>query len=47
MLRALPLAGAAGASLLPLHRFGQQFLILIVLVWVQVFFVLEVFMAGR
>jgi hypothetical protein len=46
-VRALPLAAAAAASLLPLHRFGQQFVVLIVLVWAQVFFVLEIFLAGR
>jgi hypothetical protein len=46
-VRALPLAGAAAASLLPLHQFGRQFTILIVLLWAQVFFVLEVFFADR
>ncbi len=46
-LRALPLAGAAASTLIPLSRAGQQFMILIVLVWVQVYFVLELFLAGR
>lgn len=47
VIRALPLAAAAAASLLPLHQFGRQFTILIVLIWAQVFFVLEVFLANR
>jgi hypothetical protein len=46
-LRALPLVGAAGTAFLPLARTGQQFMVLIVLVWVQVYFVLELYMAGR
>jgi hypothetical protein len=46
-LRTLPLAGAVASSFLPLQQIGRQFLILIVLVWVQVYFVLELFMAGR
>jgi hypothetical protein len=47
VIRGLPLAGAAVSSLLPLQRTGQQFLILIVLVWAQVYFVLEIFLAGK
>ncbi len=47
VLRGLPLAGAAGSLLLPLQRTGQQFMILIVLIWAQVYFVLEVFLAGK
>ncbi len=47
ILRGLPLIGAAGSVLLPLQRAGQQFMILIVLVWVQVYFVLELFLAGK
>jgi hypothetical protein len=43
----IPLAAAAGASLLPLQRFGQQFVVLIVLLWIQVFFIAECFLAGR
>jgi hypothetical protein len=46
-IRALPLAAAAIASLLPLHQVGRQFMILIVLIWAQVFFVLEIFLANR
>jgi hypothetical protein len=37
----VPLVAAAGASLLPLQRFGQQFMVLAVLVWIQIFFVVE------
>ena len=47
VIRGLPLAGAAAAALLPLQQTGQQFLILIVLLWVQVFFISEVFLAGK
>lgn len=47
ILRALPLAGAAGTAFLPLARTGQQFMVLIVLVWIQVYFILELFLAGR
>ncbi len=46
-LRVLPLAGAAASVALPLGRYAQQFMILIVLVWVQVYFVLDVFLAGK
>jgi len=46
-LRSLPLLGAMGSVLLPLQRTGQQFMVLIVLIWVQVYFVLEIFMAGK
>jgi hypothetical protein len=45
--RGLPLAGAAVAALLPLQQLGQQFLMLIVLLWIQVFFISEVFLAGK
>jgi len=47
VIRSLPLAGAAATTILPLQRIGQQFLILILLLWVQVFFIVEVFLAGR
>jgi hypothetical protein len=47
LLRGLPLAGAAGTAFLPLARTGQQFMVLIVLVWIQVYFILELFLAGR
>lgn len=47
VIRGLPLAGAAATALLPLQRIGQQVLMLIVLVWVQVYFITEVFLAGK
>ncbi len=47
VLRGLPLAGAAGTAFLPLHRLAQQFSVLIVLVWLQVFILFECFLAGR
>jgi hypothetical protein len=46
IVQGLPLAGAAVTTLLPLHRLGQQFVMLIVLLWLQVFFVIECFIAG-
>jgi len=46
-VRALPLAGAAASVSLPLGRYAQQFMVLIVLIWVQAYFILEVFLAGR
>jgi hypothetical protein len=45
--RGLPLAGAAITVILPLQPVGQQFMVLIVLLWVQVYFVLEIFLAGK
>jgi hypothetical protein len=47
VIRGLTLAGAAAAALLPLQRTGQQFIMLIVLLWIQVFFISEVFLAGK
>jgi hypothetical protein len=47
ILRGLPLAGAVASTFFPLHQLGRQFMILIVLVWVQVFFIFELFLAGR
>ena len=41
VIQGLPLAGAAGTVFLPLHRPEQQFVMLIVLVWIQVFFITE------
>ncbi len=47
VIRGLPLAGAVAASLLTLSRVGHQFLVLIVLVWLQVFLLFECFLAGK
>jgi hypothetical protein len=43
----LPLAGVIVADFLPLTIRSQQFLIMIVLIWMQVFFVFEVFFPGK
>ena len=43
-VQGLPIAGAIGTALLPLQRLGQQFLMLIVLLWIQVFFIVEIFL---
>jgi hypothetical protein len=43
----LPLAGAALTALLPIPRLGQQFVMLIVLLWIQIFFMVEAFVAGK
>jgi len=45
VIQGLPLAAAAGTAFLPLPRLDQQFVILIVLVWLQVFFIAEFFLA--
>ena len=43
----LPLAGAAATAMLPIRQVSQQFLMLIVLLWIQVFFISEVFLARK
>jgi len=43
----IPLATTVGASLLPLQRWGQQFLVLVILIWVQVFLLFECFLPGK
>jgi hypothetical protein len=47
VIEGLPLAAAAATVFLPLHRLGQQFVVLIVLIWVQVFFILECFLITK
>jgi hypothetical protein len=47
VIQGLPLVAAAGASLLPLQRLGQQFVMLIVLLWIQVFFIVECFLLNK
>jgi hypothetical protein len=42
LYRGLPLGGILLASIFPLSRISRQFLILGVLVWIQVFFVIDV-----
>ncbi len=46
VIQGLPLAAAAVTVFLPLQRLGQQFIMLIVLLWLQVFFIVECFLAG-
>jgi hypothetical protein len=47
IIQGLPIAAAAGSAFLPLQRFGQQFIMLVVLVWIQVFFVIECFLVNK
>lgn len=46
VLTGLPLTGAAVSVFLPLSQAIHQLMILAVLVWVQVFFIMDVFKAG-
>jgi hypothetical protein len=46
VIEGLPLAGAAVTAFMPLSRLGQQFSMLIVLLWLQLFFIVECFLAG-
>ncbi len=46
-LRALPLLGAAGSVFFQLTQTGEQLMVLVVLLWLQVYFVLELFLAGK
>jgi hypothetical protein len=47
VIQGLPLAGAAGTVFLPLQRLAQQYVMLIVLLWIQAFFISEVFLNGK
>jgi hypothetical protein len=47
LIQGLPLLAAGATIAFPLPRLGQQFIMLIVLLWVQVFFIFECFLAGR
>jgi hypothetical protein len=47
VIQGLPIAAAAGATLLPLQRLGQQFIMLFVLLWIQVFFIVECFLIDK
>ncbi len=46
VIQGLPLAGAAGTGFLPIPRLGQQISMLVVLIWLQVFFIIAYFLAG-
>jgi hypothetical protein len=47
VMQGIPLVGVVGASLLPVQRLGHQFLVLITLVWIQVFFIMECFLVSK
>ena len=47
VIQGLPIAAAAGATLLPLQRLGQQFVMLIVLLWIQAFFIIDCFLINK
>jgi hypothetical protein len=47
VLQGLPIAAAAGATFLPLQRLGQQFIMLIVLLWIQAFFIINCFLINK
>jgi hypothetical protein len=47
VIQGLPLAAAGAATFMPLHRLGQQFIMLFVLLWLQVFFIIECLLAGQ
>jgi hypothetical protein len=47
VIQGLPIAAAVGSALLPVQRLGQQFTMLIVLLWVQVFFIIECFLISK
>jgi hypothetical protein len=47
VIQGLPLAGAVATTFLPLSRVGHQFSVLIVLIWLQVFFLVECLFAGK
>lgn len=46
-LGGLPLIGILYGSFLPLQKTMQQLLVLALLIWLQVFFIFEVFLSGR
>jgi hypothetical protein len=47
LMQGLPIAAAAGSALLPVQRLGQQLIMLIVLLWIQVFFIVECFLGNK
>ncbi len=47
IIQGLPLAGVIGATFSPLSRLGQQFIVLVVLVWIEVFFLAECFLINQ
>jgi len=47
VIRGMPLLAAVAASLLPLSKISQQLVILIVLLWIQVFFIFDCFHVNK
>ena len=47
VIQGLPIAAAAGSAFLPMQRFGQQLTMLIVLLWIQAFFIIECFLVNK
>jgi hypothetical protein len=47
LMQGIPLVAAVGASMLPIRQVAHQFLMLITLVWIQVFFIMDCFSAGK
>jgi hypothetical protein len=47
VIQGLPLAAAGATTFLPLQRLGHQFAMLIVLIWIQVFFIFECFLISK
>jgi fatty acid desaturase len=47
VVQGLPLAAVVGATFLTSQRLGGQLLMLIVLLWVQTFFILECFLTKK
>jgi len=47
VIQGAPLLGAVVASLLPISGLSHQLIILIVLLWIQVFFIFECFRVNR
>jgi len=46
-IRVLPLAGIIVSAFLPLSPIGRQLLVLVLLVWLQIYFLLDVFLFGK
>jgi hypothetical protein len=47
IVQGLPILAAAGSAFLPLQRMGQQLTMLIVLLWLQAFFIIECFLINK
>lgn len=47
VIRGVPLAAILGASMLPLSKTANQFLMLVTLLWLQAFLVFECYLIDR